>query len=171
MGNPFNYSMVLSTMCSYFCKSDHGNLIGRQATRCGNRTARGGRRCRSDARVAPRSFVPVIPLLCLLFHGRAEVSFLNYKNDARLFVIREAAGEISRRSTASSEPAPFLRSSALLTMSWQTYEHTAALHSSRIHPEEHANDFIITSASQADRLARALAPTRSLALVRVPFIP
>lgn len=88
-------------------------------TRCGNRIARGGRRCRSDARVAPRSFVPVIPLLCLLFHGAgAEVSFLNYENDAsRLFVIREAAGEISRRSTGSSEPTPFLRSSALLTMS------------------------------------------------------
>lgn len=130
-------------MCFYFCKSDHGNLIGRQETRCGNRTARGGRRCRSDAKVAPRSFVLVIPLLCLLFHEQAEVSFLNYENDAsRLFVIREAAGEISRRSTqqranpistffrppydvpdkpTSTQRAPFLPDSPQGTRKWLHY--------------------------------------------------
>lgn len=92
------------------------------------------------------------------------MSFLNYENDAsRLFVIREAAGEISRRSTGSSEPtvSTFFRPPYDVLTNLRAH---SALHSSRIHLEEHANDFIITkrvsdrpfgSCTRIDSLARA----------------
>lgn len=110
----FNYSTLLSTIRFYFYKSDHGNLIGRQelvteTAHCGSR------RCRWCAASAPDPSFPwpppslpsppfhpstLVPS-CLLFHdGGSEFSQLR-ERPSRLFVIREAAGEISRRSAGS----------------------------------------------------------------------
>lgn len=133
--NRFNYSTSRHALHFYFYKSDHANLIGRQEL-VAVTAHRGSRRCRRNAALGP--------ILPLLHEGGGEFSQLRGR-PSRLFVIREAAGEISRRSADYTASATlFLRSSAPLTMSRQIYEHAVALHSFRIHPEEHANDFIIT---------------------------
>lgn len=65
---------------------------------------------------------------------------------SRLFVIREAAGEISRRSAgnpiSSLPPLP-----TVLRRLDKPLRTRSALHSYRIHLDEHANDFIIMSAT------------------------
>lgn len=135
---------------------------------------------------APQSFVPVTPLFRLLFHGRAEVSFLNYerttpvgcllyeKRRVKLVVVphrRQRAGPVSY---ASSRPLPY---GALTNLRARS-----ALHSCRIHPEEHANDFIITKRASrgrdhpfgsraSHRPARSRPRPRPRVRVRVPFIP
>lgn len=95
---------------------------------------------------------------------RAEVSFLKYENDAmlsRLFVIREAAGEISRRSagnpisSAPSPPLPF--PPPVLRRLDKPLRARSALHSYRIHLDEHANDFIIMSATREPTVSNSRA--------------
>lgn len=167
--NPFNYSMALSTLYFYFCKSDRGNLIGRQETRCENRVAPvKSRRCRGWREDWPPSNLRACNTLTLPPFPRAEVSFLNYENDAsRLFVKREAAGEISRRSAVAGQPPPFLRSSALLL---RCPDKPTGAQRAPFLPDSprgtrkwlHYNECV---SGTPDRLARA----RSHRLARVPF--
>jgi len=113
----FNNSSALSTVRLYLSKSDHGNLIGGGGGLPRNSLAETARRRKPQVPATPRSSSPELPLplspflLLLLqnstilasFSANVEASFLKRWNDAsRLFVIREAAGEISRRSASSA---------------------------------------------------------------------
>ncbi|KYM89467.1 hypothetical protein ALC53_02306 [Atta colombica] len=128
----------------FFCKSDYGNLIGKQELVVGNRIVHEGRRCRNDARIAPRSFMPVTALTSppFLREDRSEFSQLREQLVGCLLYEKR---RVKLVVPVAVSPVSMFFHPSLRYLDEPTH---SALHSSRIHFEEHANDFIIMSASR-----------------------